>query len=319
MPTTRPTFALAATALALIALVGCTNDPVACIIDGDCAEGQYCASTRCAEPTPVADSREAYITQVAPVIETGCNCHGPGSGRPWSFTHDFDDASSFDADLAVLRQWLYDPIDPVGLGGDGSRPTGLLYGLAACGFNHPGIYEGPLQGQYALLYAWAAQAWGELPVIAAADVAAPPNDPPADGPLPELEQAALQRIRSLPYGEGMAREILPRVMGQCGCCHAGDGARGWKLVSRHPTLDGDGDPYDPRTMEKLSPEDLVAKDIRSIEIMGDRLNPDRSQLLRYGLGANGRIEAHPVIFSSADDPRYRILREWMLQGPTPDG
>ncbi len=306
-------------ALAVLALAGCTGDAVDCILDSDCAEGQYCVSTRCADPTPLADDREAYITQVAPVIETGCNCHGPGSGRPWSFEHRFDDEASFDKDLAVLRQWLYDPVDPPGIGGDGSRPTGWLYGLAACGFNHPGIYEGPLQGQYALLEAWAAQAWPGLPVLRPTDVQTPPPDAPADGPLPELEQAALDRILSLPYREGIAQEILPRVVGQCGCCHAGDGARGWKLLTRYPSVDDAGNPYDPRAMEPLTPTDILDRDIASLEAMVDRELPDRAQLLRYGLGDNGRSEAHPIIYSSADDPRYRLLRAWMAQGPRPDG
>lgn len=301
----------------LTLLVGCGGDAVECIIDGDCATGQYCVSTRCADPVPVGDIRQSYVEQVAPIIETGCNCHGPGTDRPWSFTHDFADQAAFDADLAVLRQWLYDPLDPPGIAAEGSRPTGWVYGVAGCGFNHPGIYEGPLQGQYALLLAWAAQAWAELPIVGAQDVPVPPVEAPAEGPLPELEKEALERIRTLPYRAVMEQEIVPRVVGQCGCCHAGDGARGWTLVSRYPALDAEGNPIDPRTMDPLTATQLMDRDIASVEAMTDRLNPDRAQLLRYGLGANGRVEAHPVIYSGPDDPRYRLLREWMAQGPPP--
>lgn len=290
-----------ALAAASIALFACAGDAVECITDGDCAEGQYCVSTRCADPTPVADDREAYMTQVAPVIETGCNCHGPGTGRPYSFTHDFDDPAALDADLAVLRQWLYDPVPDA----EEPRPTAWLYGLAGCGFNHPGIYAGPLQPQYTLLIAWAKQARENLPVIAADAVEPPPVTPPAGGPLPDLEVDALARIRSLPYARGMAEEVVPRVVGQCGCCHAGDGDRGWKLYSAYGA-------------DETDRAARVEQDIGIIEGFANRDNPDQASLLRYGLGANGAVEAHPRIYSGPDDPRYRFLRQWMLQGPRPE-
>lgn len=313
MPSARALAPLAALAL----LAGCAGEPVDCVLDNDCAEGQYCVATRCADPVPLPDSREAYVTQVAPVIETGCNCHGPGSGRPYSYTHAFADPAAFDADLAVLRQWLYDPMQRLGTGADDGRPTGLLYGLAGCGFNHPGIYQGPDQPHFALLKAWADQAWVELPVLTPADVEPPPEDPPADGPLPELEAAALANILASSYRDGMVDEILPRLQGQCGCCHAGDGARSWKLLGAWPALDGDGNAIDPRRMERVTPAQVIDYDIRAIESLVDRTTPDRAPLLRYGLGANGRGEAHPIIYASADDPRYRLLRAWLVEGPPP--
>ncbi len=295
---------------AALIFAGCAGESVDCIIDSDCAEGQYCVSTACADPVPLADSEAAYRTQIAPLLEVGCNCHGPGTGRPWSYEHRFDDPAATRADMAVLRQWLYDPLQAEGTDG---RPTAWLYGLAQCGFNHPGVYAGPTEPQYRMLMSWAAQAVPELPVIQAVDVAVPPNDPPAEAPLPDLEAQALQAIRTSPYAQGMRQEILPRVLGQCGCCHAGDGRRGWKLVSLYPPEPPPSEDAGPPPTE----EELIARDIATIEGYANRLNPDQSRLLRYGLGANGAIEAHPKIFSSADDPRYRLLREWMAQGPPP--
>lgn len=286
-------------ALAASLLVACEADPVDCVIDGDCAGGLYCVATRCVEPVPLEDDRQAYIEQVAPLIETGCNCHGPGSGRPWSYEHRFDDPAALDAELAVLRQWLYNPLDAGGATtGIGSRPVAWGYGLAACGFNHPGIYEGPTQPQYLMLVNWAAQARGGLRVLGPADVDPPAAEPPPDGPLPEVEQAALAAIGRLGYRAGMAQEIVPRLVGQCGCCHSAD------AVSRRFKLGG-------------TEADLEA-DIAQIEGYVSRASPDQSGILRYGLGAQGRGEAHPQVYSGVDDPRYRLLRAWIVDGPPPE-
>ena len=222
--------------LVALALAGCVGDPVDCIIDSDCADGQYCVSTECVDPIPLADTQQAYVSQVAPLLEVGCNCHGPGTGRPWSYEHRFDDPDATRNDLAVLRQWLYDPT-PDAMPDQPTpepRPTAWLYGLAQCGFNHPGIYAGPTQAQFQMLMNWVAAARGELPVLGAGEVEVPPIEPPPETPLPELEARALERIRTLPWAQGMAEEIVPRVAAQCGCCHAGNGRRGWKLYSLYP-------------------------------------------------------------------------------------
>ncbi|MCA9540183.1 MAG: hypothetical protein KC620_14900, partial [Myxococcales bacterium] len=168
--------AIAAGLAAALFALGC-GDEVDCLLDSQCPTGQYCVSTRCAEPVPQGDYRTSYRVQVAPVIETGCNCHAPTSDRPWRYWHDFNDDAAFVESLRVLRQWLYDPTTPADAPGPPATPTAWGYGLAGCGFNHPGIYEGVTQPQYELLLAWSTLAWPDLPPSPKEAAPAPPALP----------------------------------------------------------------------------------------------------------------------------------------------
>lgn len=277
--------------LALLA-AGCASDEIECIIDSECPTGQYCVSTRCADPTPVGDPRTAYVEQVAVVIETGCNCHGPTSGRPWTYDHRFAEPAVFDESLRLFRQWLYDPI--------GGRPAAAGYGLADCGDNHPGIYDGPDQPQYQLIARWAAAAYDSLPPSLPADHPAAPVAPPPDTPLPDRERIERARIQAEGYVEVTRSIIAPRVVGQCSCCHVLGSSRRWQIPAGRD----------------LSETQLDAV-MRALESYVDRRNPDQSAMLRYGLGDLGREQAHPVVFTGVDDPRYRLLRAWIAEGEPP--
>lgn len=276
-----------------LSLCACTGEAVECLIDNDCSDGQYCVSTRCADPVPEGDYRQAYINQVAVVIETGCNCHGPESDRPWRYDHRFDDAEAFDTSLRDLKSWLYDPFP-----GDEARtrPTAWAYGLARCGFNHPGIYEGTEQPHYQLLDRWAVDALPQispLPLI---------NPAPAEPVEPDANlQAEIDAINALAYDQAMDQHIMPRIVAHCGCCHDAEGNRGWTLTRTWDATNTE--PNSPYTQNK-----------NAIEGMLQRLRPDQSPLFIYGAGGNGRQVGHPVIYSGPTDARYQLLRGWIANG-----
>lgn len=290
-----PTASLVTRLLVLLLVLlgtGCAGDEIECIIDSECPTGQYCVSTRCADPIPVGDPRTAYVEQVAVVIETGCNCHGPTSGRPWIYDHRFADPAAFDESLRLLRQWLYDPI--VG------RPAAVGYGTADCGDNHPGIYDGPDQPQYQLIARWAAAAYDTLPPSPPADFPAAPVAPPPDTPLPDRERAERARIQAEGYVAVTRSIIAPRVVGQCGCCHVLGSTRVWQIPSG-------------RDLSEAQLDSVMS----ALETYVNRANPDQSRMLRYGLGDFGRQQAHPVVYTGVDDPRYRLLRAWIAEGEPP--
>ena len=71
--------------LVCLSFLTACNKPVSCLTDADCADGSYCRSTQCIEPSAEGDLNEVFEERIRPIVETGCGCHGPDSGRPWSY------------------------------------------------------------------------------------------------------------------------------------------------------------------------------------------------------------------------------------------
>ncbi len=297
-------------ALVLAALfggfAGCSADPIACIGNADCPSGQYCRATVCVEPSADGPLEDVYRARIAPLIETGCNCHGPTTERLWRYDHS-DDPERFARSLAELRNWLYDP--SVAAGAIPERPALLGYAAAQCGFRHPLIWE-TQDGQYLELLAWARRAHGELQ-RPRASIERPSPDPTMT--LPPREQAELDAAKTasqasggwdpfLGFEDGPDRHLTDRVVRQCGCCHTDP--RPFKVEP--PLLCADGEP----PIIDGAPAEVGSGDIlcsSAVWLPGQ---------LNYGLG----IGQHPVVYSSADDPRYALLFEWFTFAlDTPDG
>ena len=124
--------------------------------------------------------------------------------------------------MSALKMWGYDPLKDEGF--DDRRPTLTgFFGLAECGFNHPGIYANRIVPKNTLLRRFLTDDNGlEAPPPDAADNT--PLEFEIGGRLPDLEQGVLDLIR-VDEQRAFATEILPRIIGQCGCCHRVDGER----------------------------------------------------------------------------------------------
>jgi hypothetical protein len=283
-------------------LVGCVSDPVACLHDGECSEGRYCKATRCVEPSAEGPLLDVYRTRVAPLIETGCNCHGPQFDRPWRFDHRQMDDAGLAATLAELRNWMYNPhreyTQRFGDGGVADdraeaidRYALLGYAIAECGFNHPLIWEAD-DPQVRELALWFARAYDEIarpPPTAERPTAEP------TAPLPAREQAVFAAATAPSTGGSVFAGFDPRqsdlearVVRQCECCHVPP--RSFKL-----------DAIDAIDATALANAARLRSDAN--------LCAATSQLplgLIYSLG----LGQHPVVYLGADDPRHALLHRW---------
>lgn len=283
-------------------LIGCLSDPVACLQDNECSEGRYCKATRCVEPSAEGPLLDVYRTRVAPLIETGCNCHGPRSDRPWRFDHTDMSDEGLAVTLAELRNWMYNPHrEYMQRFGDGGVPEDreeatdryalLGYATAECGFNHPLIWEAS-DPQMRELLLWFARAYGEITRPAPAG-ALPPTEPTA--PLPAREQAVFAAATA-PSTDGSVfagfdprqSDLEARVVRQCECCHVPP--RSFKL-------------------DAIDAIDAIARADAARLRSDANLCAASSRLpsgLLYGLG----LGAHPVVYLGADDPRHALLHRW---------
>ncbi len=271
-------------------LLGACSAPLDCLIDVDCAPTEYCASTRCVTTTPNSDTRTAYVEQIRPLLNQGCSCHQTLYKRPWSFSAQSVEDTVIDSDIAQLAMWGYDPLSEQDFAA--KRPTLSGFGLAECGFNHPGVFPNREVPQNTLLRRFLS----ESPALE------PPNGDAAEvSPLvfevglqlPELERTVLDLVR-VDEPTAFRTEILPRIIGQCGCCHRDEGQRSWKIPSQLPsTLEG------------------VATAREQVLSMWIRGNPEVSSFVTYGLGRGGGATLHPTVYEGEGDPRLRLLIGWI--------
>lgn len=310
------------TALSGGPLAGCTDDSVDCLTDEACQDGSYCKDTRCIEPSSEGELLDVYTTRVVPLIETGCNCHGPASTRPWRFDHRTPDSTA--TSLADLRNWLYnpefewrtrlgdaDPPDPP----DATRDDGvdaeviidrfalIGYATAQCGFNHPQIWP-PGAPQLTELALWFERAYAE--VERPPPLTAPPATTSSE-PLPPIEEAlysaavavSRETIQDDPDRDGYdpragygahGGELAARLAGQCGCCHLPE--RRFRLPLLR-AADERAEHAD-RTFCQVAPT-------------------MPAYLEGFALGTPGdptRARRHPVVYTGADDPRFGVLQRW---------
>lgn len=269
-------------------LWSCTDEPVACLIDSDCPEGQYCRSLECMAPSGEGDVYDVYRERVMPLVESGCNCHGPDQGRPWYYDHADPSDDGLGQSLSQLRNWAYNPRRAF----DERPPAGvdralaidqyalIGYATAQCGFNHPQIWE-PGSPQVAELQQWLDRAYDviERP----APLAEAPQGEPG-GALPPAEEAlarAAEAAGDVFAGSAVAdRELERRLIGQCGCCHV-----------------------PPRFFALPSLSTPAGEDPKP-DLCGAVAWLPRS--MNYGLG----LGQHPIVYTDADEPRYALLHRW---------
>ena len=141
--------------LVCLSLFAACNKPVSCLTDADCADGAYCRSTQCIEPSAEGDLNEVFEERIRPIVETGCGCHGPDSGRPWSYFATDDKDTEKLRRAIVTRAWAYDPKPAINGAEEGiSRPAILSYVTGACGLGHPSVYSDLKAPQYRELELW---------------------------------------------------------------------------------------------------------------------------------------------------------------------
>ena len=231
--------------LALVVLgLGC-SDPLGCLSDLDCPAEAYCKDTQCIEPVSDGTSEEIYRAAILPILETGCGCHGPRSGRPWWFVG--ADASEADrqASFMATRAWAYDPKLSLTGGAPQTRPALMGYAGGGCGLAHPSVYAVTNEGQYIQLQRWLTES---LSADESMQTSLAVNGPPPSlQALTPIDQKALADIESQPYEEVLKTHIEPRLVAHCGCCHDArgtpfaDGGRLWRLntsVPRHGFIYG---------------------------------------------------------------------------------
>lgn len=279
--------------VAMCMLVACAK-PLDCLIDKDCVPTEYCASTQCVSSTPNPDTRTAYLEQIRPVINQGCSCHQAIHQRPWSFSAESREASVIEDDLSQLALWGYDPLSEQDF--PAKRPTLSGFGLSECGFNHPGVFANRVTPHNTLLQKFLTES---------PDLAAPGGDEAESTPLefevglqlPELERIVLDLVR-VDEPTAFRTEILPRIIGQCGCCHRDEGQRGWRLPTQLPS-DAEG--------LTVAREQVLSMWIRA--------NPEVSSFVTYGLGRGGGATLHPKVYTDETDPRLRLLIGWVALLP----
>ena len=279
--------------VAMCMLVACAK-PLDCLIDQDCAPTEYCASTNCVSSTPNPDTRVAYLEQVRPVLNQGCSCHQAIHQRPWSFSSASREEAIVERDLSQIALWGYDPLSEEAL--ESQRPTLSGFGLAECGFNHPGVFANRVTPHNTLLQKFLTES---------PDLAAPGGDEAESTPLefevglqlPELERTVLNLVR-VDEANAFKTEILPRIIGQCGCCHRDEGQRGWRLPASMPA-DSEG----------------LATARAQVLSMWVRGNPEVSSFVTYGLGRGGGATLHPKVYTDETDPRLRLLIGWVALLP----
>lgn len=290
-------------------LAGCHDETLNCLSDDMCQQGTYCRATRCVTPGDDRALLETYTQRVVPLLETGCNCHGPASDRPWRFDH--RSAAATEASLSMLRNWMYNPErtwreERDGELPDGGAPDGTVdryaligYATAACGLDHPQIWA-PDAPQLRELALWVERAYDQIE--RPAPLTEPPEVAVPDGPLRSYEQALYEAAVSATEGDGGPAGFDPiggyvveqgrlaaALAGQCGCCHG-------------PPLGFASPP--------ATPEERVA---RGAETFCDVAPSMPFNLTYYALGTGGDSAAsprHPVVYSGADDPRYGLLVRW---------
>lgn len=270
-------------------IAGCA-EPLDCLIDTDCPPTEYCAATRCVAAVPNPDTRVAYLEQIRPVLNQGCSCHQSVYERPWSFSAQSTEESTLQTDLGQLAVWGYDPLSAADF--DDRRPTLSGFGMAECGFNHPGIFANRIAPHNTLLRRFLSDS---------PQLEAPSGDQAESTPLvfevglqlPELERTVLDLVR-VDEATAFRTEILPRVIGQCGCCHRNEGDRNWRLPAQVPT-DAEG----------------IAAARQQVLSMWIRTNPEVSSFVTYGLGRGGGATLHPKVYTDEADPRLRLLLGWV--------
>ena len=277
--------------VALIALgsFGC-DAALECIVDSDCAPEQYCAETQCRSTVPKEDRDTAYLTQVRPLLNAGCSCHQEIHARPWSFSATSESPDILSRDLGELAIWAYDPRSSM----EDNNPisTILGYGLAQCGFAHPGVFPNADAPHSVLI---------ERFLKESETLEVPGGDTTEDAPLsveardrlPPLEQQVVVDITAS-EPDAFRDHILPRVIGQCGCCHRDDGARGWRI---------------PITVS--SSDEALELARGSILSLWSRTSPENSQFVSFGLGRGGGQTRHPKVYRDANDPRLQLLIKWV--------
>lgn len=277
--------------VAATALWACTDDPVACVIDSDCPDGQYCRALTCVAPSGEGDVYEVYRQRVLPLVESGCNCHGPGEGRPWYYDHGDPSDDGLGQSLSQLRNWAYNPRRAFDAqpppSGDRElaidRYALIGYATAQCGFNHPQIWE-PGSPQVDELQQWLDRSYDLIerpPPLAEAPEAEPGGAlPPAEE---ALARAAEEAAASSDAFAGFAvadRELERRLVGQCGCCH-----------------------LPPRFFALPSLSTPAGEDPKP-DLCGAVTWLPRS--MNYGLG----LGQHPIVYDGADEARYALLYRW---------
>lgn len=275
--------------LVSVLLAACA-EPVDCLIDSDCAPTEYCSATRCVEAVPQSDTRTAYLEQIRPVLNQGCSCHQAIYARPWSFSAQSTDEITLQADLSQLAVWGYDPFSEAEFAD--RRPTLTGYGLAECGFNHPGIFANRVAPHNTLLRRFLSEST-DLEPASGDQAESTPLVFEVGLQLPEVEGAVLDLIR-VDEANAFRTEILPRIIGQCGCCHRNEGDRNWRLPAQLPT--------DPEGIA-VAREQILSMWIRS--------NPEVSSFVTYGLGRGGGATLHPKVYEDEKDPRLRLLLGWV--------
>lgn len=301
----------------LAMLAGCYDDSIGCLHDNQCGPGAYCKATQCVEPGADGGLFEVYRERVVPLIESGCNCHGPASDRPWRFDHTTE--ASTVASRADLRNWMYNPGanwranqpdgEPLPEMPDSTvdRPAIIGYAVGQCGFRHPAIWA-PDAPQSAELARWIERAYDKIerpPPLAEPPLPLTPFGAAVEAivinalPLPEQtlhDRAtdatvpapdAYEPIAGYTVADG---ELAARLRGQCGCCHVHP--RGFAL---------------PRTDPQAGPVAHGEAAFCAAQVW----LPDG--LGTYGLGNAGDPmyqRLHPIVYDGPDDPRLVLLARW---------
>ena len=298
-------------------LLAACGEPLECTTDRACGDEAYCLETRCYPVTLDGQFRQAYRDQILPIIKAECNCHGPSGERPWAFDHRPGFRQGNENFLKVEpwvrhRNALAAPEDIETL------PIPLnRFAAGLCGFNHPGIHD-PAGSKARLMDLWARDAAkGALeqdvrPVGVEVNLEVTPTRGTYVAGLPRFEREAFDRALEIAEADGYAAamdaEIVPRVVGQCGCCHDQGGyfelgqSGGAGGVSGPAAADQNRR----ATMNFLGRRDTVSENVA---------------VVRYGLGACMTPDCdrppHPRIYSGPDDPRLQLLRAWVVEGPEP--
>ena len=300
-------------ALSLVCVSGC-GEPLECTTDEACGDGQYCLETKC-YPFDIVDQdqfRKSFRKRILPIIKAECGCHGPPpvEQRPWAFDHrpgTLDENKNF----LKVEPWLRHRRS-LDTGADlDAVPMPLSrYAAGLCGFNHPGVFD-PAGAKGKLIDRWAkgaaveSLAPGVRPDAVAVDLEVQPRRTTfADG-LQALERGVYEEAKAIAESEGEAAAmdavIVPRVLGQCGCCH--DQEPGY---------------FD------LGPNADPEKNRRSVRnFLGGRNTPiEAVAIVKYGLGdclsPDCDRPPHPRVYAGSDDDRLHLLLAWARNGPVPE-